>query len=74
MLPRSSILFFVGLGVIINEVGGWQQRPPNPAALLAGLAMCGIPALEGTEGVLRRALMDSMSDDKDDKDRESASS
>jgi hypothetical protein len=56
-IPKSTILFFLGVFVILNEVGGWQHRPPNPAALAAGLACCGIPIVEGLESTIRRALL-----------------
>lgn len=39
---RDRLIFFVGLGGIIFEVG--YVRPPDPTALLLLATMCGLPA------------------------------
>jgi hypothetical protein len=61
-------VFFLGVAVIVNEVSGIQHRPPNPAALLTGAALCGIPVVEGTESRLRDAVVGALTEETPDGD------
>lgn len=52
-LPRTTILFFVGIGLIIKEsVDGDVSMP----MLATGLIMCGFPAIEIVEAFGAKAL------------------
>jgi hypothetical protein len=69
VIPRSTIAFFVGLGLLVNEaVIRSAEADQRPALIGAFLLMMGFPVVEIAD-VLRNRLLDSWVDDDEDDDQ-----
>lgn len=63
-LPRTTILFFVGLGLVVNEAVLRGIAEPRVELLITYLFMMGFPVAEIGD-ILRRRLLDDESESGD---------
>lgn len=45
-LPKTSILFFLGIGIIVWQAVPWNPDGPSTTLLITGLVLCGFPVAE----------------------------
>jgi hypothetical protein len=65
-LPRSTLVFLLGIGIIVNEVVLQQARTPNSSVLLLGALLCGALPVEITERGIRKSVLGSLLEKDDD--------
>lgn len=58
-LPKTSILFFLGVGIIVWQAVPWNPEGPSTALLITGLVLCGFPVAEVAD-IFRGAAITTM--------------
>lgn len=70
-LPRTSILFFVGLVLVVNEAVLRGDASPRVELLVTYLFMMGLPVAEISD-LLRRRVLDTWEEEEGDPDPKEA--